>query len=561
MTIDFVTLLHQSDSLLLFVVLAFGLLLGKVRFGNFQIGNTIGVLFTALLFGQMGFEFTATTENVGFMLFIFCVGIEAGPHFFSVFLRDGIHYITLTLVILLTALFLTVGLAKFFNLGPGMASGILAGSLTSTPALVGAQDALRSGLLNLPHQTDMQSVLDNMGIGYALTYLVGLVGLMLVVRYLPSLARLDLNTEAQKIARERGLSDNESRKTYLPIIRAYRVGPELAAWIGGRTLRETGIYPHTGCYVERIRRNGILASPDGDAVIQEGDEIALVGYPESHEKLDVNYRNGKEVFDRNLLDLQIVTEEIVVKNDAVVGRHLVELNLTEKGCFLNRVVRSQIEMPFDRNIMLQKGDVLQISGEKQRVKLLANKIGFISIHSQTTDLVAFTTFFVLGLLIGSVSLVFGQLEFGLGNAVGLLLAGILMGYLRANHPTVGYVPPGALRLAKDLGLAVFMVSTGLKAGGGILDHLSQVGAVVLFSGMLVTTLPVLVGYLFGVWVLKMNPALLLGAITGARTCAPAMDVVNEAANSSIPALGYAGTYAVANVMLTLAGSFIIGFWF
>ncbi|ABK38935.1 Aspartate/alanine antiporter [Aeromonas hydrophila] len=561
MTIDFVTLLHQSDSLLLFVVLAFGLLLGKVRFGNFQIGNTIGVLFTALLFGQMGFEFTATTENVGFMLFIFCVGIEAGPHFFSVFLRDGIHYITLTLVILLTALFLTVGLAKFFNLGPGMAAGILAGSLTSTPALVGAQDALRSGLLNLPHQTDMQSVLDNMGIGYALTYLVGLVGLMLVVRYLPSLARLDLNTEAQKIARERGLSDNESRKTYLPIIRAYRVGPELAAWIGGRTLRETGIYPHTGCYVERIRRNGILASPDGDAVIQEGDEIALVGYPESHEKLDVNYRNGKEVFDRNLLDLQIVTEEIVVKNDAVVGRHLVELNLTEKGCFLNRVVRSQIEMPFDRNIMLQKGDVLQISGEKQRVKLLANKIGFISIHSQTTDLVAFTTFFVLGLLIGSVSLVFGQLEFGLGNAVGLLLAGILMGYLRANHPTVGYVPPGALRLAKDLGLAVFMVSTGLKAGGGILDHLSQVGAVVLFSGMLVTTLPVLVGYLFGVWVLKMNPALLLGAITGARTCAPAMDVVNEAANSSIPALGYAGTYAVANVMLTLAGSFIIGFWF
>ena len=92
MTIDFVTLLHQSDSLLLFVVLAFGLLLGKVRIGNFQIGNTIGVLFTALLFGQMGFQFSTSTENVGFMLFIFCVGIEAGPHFFSVFLRDGIHY-------------------------------------------------------------------------------------------------------------------------------------------------------------------------------------------------------------------------------------------------------------------------------------------------------------------------------------------------------------------------------------------------------------------------------------------------------------------------------------
>ena len=225
------------------------------------------------------------------------------------------------------------------------------------------------------------------------------------------------------------------------------------------------------------------------------------------------------MFDRNLLDLQIVTEEIVVKNDAVVGRHLVELNLTEKGCFLNRVVRSQIEMPFDRNIMLQKGDVLQISGEKQRVKLLANKIGFISIHSQTTDLVAFATFFVLGLLIGSVSLVFGQIEFGLGNAVGLLLAGILMGYLRANHPTVGYVPPGALRLAKGSRTRRLHGEYRPQGRGGILDHLSEVGMVVLFSGMLVTTLPVLVGYLFGVWVLKMNPALLLGAITGARTCA------------------------------------------
>jgi putative transport protein len=184
--------------------------------------------------------------------------------------------------------------------------------------------------------------------------------------------------------------------------------------------------------VERIRRNGILASPDGDAVIQE-DEIALVGYPESHEKLDVNYRNGKEVFDRNLLDLQIVTEEIVVKNDAVVGRHLVELNLTEKGCFLNRVVRSQIEMPFDRNIMLQKGDVLQISGEKQRVA--AGQQDRLHQHPQPDHgSGGFRHLLRAGLLIGSVSLVFGQIEFGLGNAVGLLLAGILMGYLRANPP-------------------------------------------------------------------------------------------------------------------------------
>ncbi len=562
MTIDITNMLHMNEVLLIFVVLGIGLLVGKLRIGSFQIGNTIGVLFTALLFGQLGFSLTGSAGNIAFMLFIFAVGIEAGPHFFSVFLRDGLRYISLALVILTSALLLTFGLAKLFDLGPGLAAGILAGALTSTPALVGAQDSLQSGYLSIPHNTSISQLLDNMSVGYALTYMIGLLGLMLVVRYLPGLFKLDLCEEAHKIARERGLSDQYGRKTYLPIIRAYRVGTELSEWIGGRTLRETGIYPHTGCYVERLRRNGIVAaSPDGNTVIQEGDDIALLGYPESHEKLDLSYRNGKEVFDRDLLDLQIVTEEIVVKNDNYVGKYLIELNLTGKGCFLNRIVRSQIEMPLDRNIMLQKGDVLQISGEKHRVERLASRIGFISIHSQASDLVAFSTFFVCGLLIGSISLVFGPFQFGLGNAVGLLLGGIFMGYLGSTHPTVGYIPSGVLRFIKDLGLTLFMASIGLKAGGGVISHLSDNGLLVLVAGAVVAVLPVLIGYLFGIHVLKMNPALLLGAITGARTSAPAMEAVNSMSGSSIPALGYAGTYAVANVLLTLAGTLIIALWF
>lgn len=97
------------------------------------------------------------------------------------------------------------------------------------------------------------------------------------------------------------------------MIRAYRVGPELVAWADGKNLRELGIYRQTGCYIERIRRNGILANPDGDAVLQMGDEIATVGYPDAHARLDPSFRNGKEVFDRDLLDMRIVTEEIVVK--------------------------------------------------------------------------------------------------------------------------------------------------------------------------------------------------------------------------------------------------------
>ncbi|MVY04996.1 transporter, partial [Escherichia coli] len=206
----------------------------------------------------------------------------------------------------------------------------------------------------------------------------------------------------------RGLDTDSKRKVYLPVIRAYRVGPELVAWADGKNLRELGIYRQTGCYIERIRRNGILANPDGDAVLQMGDDIALVGYPDAHARLDPSFRNGKEVFDRDLLDMRIVTEEIVVKNHNAVGRRLAQLKLTDHGCFLNRVIRSQIEMPIDDNVVLNKGDVLQVSGDARRVKTVADRIGFISIHSQVTDLLAFCAFFIVGLMIGMITFQFSS---------------------------------------------------------------------------------------------------------------------------------------------------------
>jgi putative transport protein len=386
------------------------------------------------------------------------------------------------------------------------------------------------------------------------------VSLIVGARYLPKLQHQDLQTSAQQIARERGLDTDAARKVYLPVIRAYRVGSELVAWADGKNLRELGIYRQTGCYIERIRRNGILANPDGDAVLQKGDEIALVGYPDAHSRLDPSFRNGKEVFDRDLLDMRIVTEEIVVKNHNAVGRRLGQLKLTDHGCFLNRVIRSQIEMPIDDNIVLNKGDVLQVSGDARRVKTVAERIGFISIHSQITDLLAFCAFFIIGLMIGMITFQFSSFSFGVGNAAGLLFAGIMLGFLRANHPTFGYIPQGALNMVKEFGLMVFMAGVGLSAGSGIGNGLGAVGGQMLIAGLIVSLVPVVICFLFGAYVLRMNRALLFGAMMGARTCAPAMEIISDTARSNIPALGYAGTYAIANVLLTLAGTLIVIIW-
>ncbi|SJN59928.1 aspartate:alanine antiporter [Vibrio ruber] len=557
MNINVVLLLKENPILLIFVVLASGLALGKIRFGSLQVGNSIGVLVTSLLMGHLGFSLNSEALTIGFMLFIYCVGIEAGPNFFGIFFRDGKHYLILSLTVLIIANLITYFGGKALHLDYGLSAGMMAGALTSTPILVGAQDALSSGLAEIPRNMEMSRVLENVSVGYAIAYLIGLISMIMFAKLLPRLQKQNLSDSAQQIARERGLGHNGQRKVYLPIIRAYRVGKELTDWIDGRNLRELGIYRQTGCYIERIRRNGILAHPDGDAILQEGDEIALVGFPDSHARLDPSFRNGKEVFDRNLLDLRISEEEIVVKSDSMVGKRLSDLNLSEYGCFLNRVVRAQIEMPMDSDIVLTKGDLLQVSGEKSRVQGLADKIGFISIHSQMADLLAFCAFFIFGITLGLITMTFGQVSFGLGNAVGLLLSGITLGFLRANHPTFGYVPQGALNMTKDLGLMIFMVGIGLSAGGSMFEHLSEIGIKVIGLAFLVSVVPVFFAYLIGAYILKMNRALLFGAIIGARTCAPAMDIVNDYAKSTIPALGYAGTYTIANILMTLTGTVII----
>ncbi|ATF08648.1 TrkA, Potassium channel-family protein [Candidatus Enterovibrio altilux] len=551
-------MLVQNDILLLFVVLAIGLAIGKIRIGNFQFGNSIGMLMTALSFGHAGFIFSPEALNIGFMLFIFCVGIEAGPNFFGVFFRDSKSYLVLALTVLSASVGITLLMRYQFALDNSIATGMMAGAMTATPVLVGAKDALNAGLAGMGYSPQqLAEMINNLSVGYALSYLVGLISLILVANLMPKLQKENLAHSAQKITMERGLGSSSQRKVYLPIIRAYRVGPELINWVDGRNLRELGIYRQTGSYIERIRRNGILANPDGDAILQEGDEIALVGYPDSHARLDPFFRNGKEVFDRDLLDLQVVEEEIVVKNGSIIGKRLSDLNLSEYGCFLNRVVRAQIEMPMDHNIMLSKGDVLQVSGEKRRVLGLAERIGFISIHSQVSDMLAFCSFFIFGLIFGLVTMTFGQMTLGLGNTSGLLISGILLGFLRANHPTFGHVPQGAINMVKELGLMTFMVGIGLSAGGNLWEYLQQMGCTIILGALAVSIVPVLLAYLVGAYILKMNRALLFGAIIGARTCAPAMDMMNQHASSIVPALGYAGTYAIANVLLTFAGTLLV----
>lgn len=554
MDIDIAALLQGSDVMLIFTALGFGLLLGKIRLGGFEIGSTPGVLLAALMLGSWGFDLDYQTESLGFMLFIFCVGIDAGPNFFSNFLQDGARFISIAVVIVISAVGVTVAAAHFLELDNGLAAGMLAGALTSTPTLVGAQDAVAQ---QMPHldEASRELMVGQISVGYAMTYVVGLLGILVALRYIPTLLRFDPRAEANKIARARGMDSERRRNVRTPILRAYELAEDRHEAVG-KSLAEIGLFRRAGLIVERVKRDGELLEPDLDLVLQAGDKVALVGFPSSHGRSDIDH--DAEVYDPDLLEFRMETAQVVVGNPELVGTSLSDLELeTRYGCLIDGITRAQVELPLSRGIKLNRGDILSVSGERRRLQRFASKIGVIEHESDVSDLMTFAFFFLGGLFIAQLSLIVGELRVTLGNAGGLLLAGIFMGYFRARNPMFAYMPQGAINMLKDLGLNIFMVSVGLSAGADIIDVLKESGAAVLLGGAAIMLVPLLVGYLYGSLVLKMNPILLMGALTGAMTSTPALKQLNAMSGNSVPALGYAGTYTFANVFLTLGGASII----
>jgi putative transport protein len=555
MVIDIIDLLQNSDSMLIFTVLALGLLAARVQIFGIPLGSTAGILLVALLFGYWGFDLTLSSESLGFMLFIFCVGIEAGPNFFSSFLRDGVRFITLAAVVAISGVLTTLAIARFADIDSGIAAGVLAGALTSTPTLAGAQDAA-TRLIGEIGVEGRDALVTQIGVGYALTYVVGLVGLLIMIRVLPRIFSLDLATAARKIAIERGMEGGRNRTRRTPILRAYSVSEASAEAFGGKTLRELGIYEQSGLSVHRVKRDGKLFEPDSETTFQANDRVALVGYPASHARSRVDF--GEEVFDTDLLEFEIIRSPVVVARSNAIGKELREIDLLgQHGCFADSLQRAQIPLSIEPGLRLNRGDVIELCGESGRVAAAAEALGFVAHRSHKSDLTTFASFFTLGLLIAQLSLVVGDLQITLGSAGGLLASGIVLGHLRARNPIMGHVPQGAISILKDLGLGIFMVGIGLNAGEDFVRIMLENGLVVVTVGLAIVLVPVTLSFLVGHFLLRMNTALLLGAITGSMTSTPALEILNDMARSTIPALGYAGTYTFANVFLTLGGAAII----
>jgi putative transport protein len=537
--------------ILIFTVLGLGLLVGRIRIAGMALGSTIGVLLVGLFFGHFGLQINEMVGTFGFALFIFSVGLQAGPSFLSAFAADGARYVGLSLLVAIVGVLLTIVFAYLFDLPAGLDAGMMAGALTSTPSLAGAQDAFLSGLGDIGELT-RQEAHQNVSIGYAITYLGGTAGVIAFVTQVPKFLNIDLAAEARSLEEARGMiAKRRATRDSLPIIRAYRANPKE----DGRTLAQARQELHLAAVPLRIKRGDAFIDADPDTVLQTGDIVSVFAGLDVHHEMQEQL--GTEVLDPVLLDYDVVSRQIIVSTDAAVDKPLRDQDLVARhGCFATGVTRSGIELPFSESIVLNRGDRLQVTGERSRLDSAAAAIGYIEEEVEETDLVTFSFGIAAGVAIGMILFKIGNVSVGLGMAGGLLLTGLIIGFASSVNPTFGRVPQPAKYLLMELGLMLFMARVGLNAGGGIVETLSSVGPLLILSGLAITLVPAFLAYFVGRRIMKLNPALLLGSVTGAMTSTPALTVLNHAARSPVPALGYAGTYTIANVLLTFAGTLI-----
>jgi putative transport protein len=551
-----VNALRNHPELAIFLTLALGFLLGRVKLGSFKLGNVVGTLLAGVVVGQLDIQVAPLVKIVFFDLFLFATGYKVGPQFFAGLKRNALPQATLTVVLCVTSLLIAFAAAKVMHYDCGTAAGLLAGAFTESTVIGTAADMI--GRLDLPADEKTRLV-NNIPVAYAVSYLVG-TGF--VVWFLSSLAprllRVDLKAESRKLEQEiSGVAEEQPGvKSAYPEWdrRAYRV---TADWFGGRTAGDLErSYAPDRVFVERIRRHDLFVTPAPETALAAGDTVAVMA--RRHVHLSAEARFGPEVQDRDLLDYPEAVLDVVITNKAVAGLPLVALAERHgRGVILVKLVRGGREMPFGTGTVVNRGDMLRIAGAEPDVERAAAALGYADRPSSETDMVFVGLGIVLGGLVGLLSVTVGTLPLSLTASGGALVMGLVFGWLRSVRPTFGSIPEPALWVFDTVGLTVFIGVVGLSAGPSFVAGLKQTGPSLLVVGFLVAVTPHVVALLFGRHVLKMNPLILLGACSGAGTVTAALRGIQDEAGSKLPVLGYTVPYAIGNILLTAWGPVIV----
>jgi putative transport protein len=561
----FFKLLHGKPELALFLTLVAGHFIGRIKIKGFGFGSIVGTLIAGIIIGIPSRpEYPDMVRWSFFYLFLFGIGYGVGPQFFSSLRKDTLPLVALAVVIAVAGLIAVLAMTAVFRFDEGTAIGLLSGGMTQSAALGTGISAINALPLDEATKTVMAA---NAPLGDAITYGYGDVGLILwLTLFGPWLMRIDFRKECTALAAKMtGVGESANGLLTLPqfSFRAYRIeSPGLA----GRTVEDLETrFAHARLAIERVLRDGRELKINRELALALGDTVVVAA--RSPFFAEAAHQIGPEVTDPDILAVPLASAAVVVKSK-VVARHTIgetianpEIRETGRGVFLQSLHRGNAQLPLTPGTVVEAGDVLRLIGAPSDVERAINFLGFREYDPSRTSIALLGGCIALGILLGFLTIKVGGVPMGLGTSGSILVVGLVAGWLRSRTPIFGAVPEPARRLLTDIGLVVFIAIIGLTAGPHAVEALGERGvsyfAKVFFAGAIVTMAGPLIGTLFGYWILKMNPVLILSGITGGQTCTPGLNALREAGGNDVASLGYPVTYAIGNVLLTIWGPIVV----
>ena len=551
-------LFAKYPELAVYLAIGIGYVVGNVKLAGFSLGGTTGALIAGIAIGLVfPVPIASQAKSLVFLLFLFGIGYSVGPRFLSAMKGDGWRYAVVGVLIPLSGLLTAWGVSEYLHLDVGFAAGLLSGALTESPAMGTANEAIMALSLS---EAEKLRLVGHIGVADALCYVFGALGVVTFCGQVgPRLLGIDLRVEAERVEKRFGITRDKHgvASAWRPFeYRAYRVAAGGAAV--GRTIAEAEqLVPGARLFVARVRRGDEILVAAPGLVLQADDVVVVAG---RREALVVLLGDRAEVEDRELIDIPIATYEVFVSRRELTGMTLAELAQRDdvRGVFLKRILRGGVEIPLGQATTFERGDVVRLTGVEAAVQRAAAAIGDVVTPSDVTDFGVVGIAIFLGAALGAAaSMRIGGIEVSIGTSVGTLVAGIVTGYVRSVRPLFGRVPDAAISFMQSLGLAGFVCMVGIGAGPHFVEAVRTAGVGLLLGGVVVTSVPLLVGLYVGRYVLKIDPLLLLGAIAGAQTFTPGLAAVQERSGSPIAVIGYSGAVAVGHVLLTTCGTAIV----
>jgi len=528
-----------SDQMfVLFIILACGSLLGAFSWRGISLG-TAGVLFVALVFGHFGLSVPKAVMDLGLLLFVYSVGLQAGPRFFRMFRKQGFRYVVIGIIVAFTGALVTLGLAYALKIPDDLAAGLYTGALTCTPALAGALDTFSRATPALSAAVS---------VGYGIAYPFSMIGVVLMVQFLPKLLKYDLRAE------EKSWLDERQKELPMLVVKQLRItNPNME----GKSLREMDPHRLAHVNITRVRRGTQVTMASPDFVLRQGDVVMVVGPQSEMEKMKLVLGEETEVpMDMNS---NIATHDLEMISSALAGKTLADLRVWENyGVVITRIRRQGLEISPIGSVMLEVGDGLHVVGERLDVQEFVKKAGGDTRKAQETNMLPYLLGLMLGIGLGLVPFRLANgVEVKLGISGGAFLVSLLIGHfghvggLRLNVPTA------AKNLTRELGLMLFLAGAGTNAGAQLVQVIQKQGWSLLLAGAVVTILSVAVGLFLTLKLFKMETLGTLGALTAAMTNPPGLSAANKQTTTDLATLSYASVYPAALIFKILFAQILV----